>query len=63
MAANPTQVQQYLGGIKYPCSKADLVSHAREEHASKDVIGILQRLPYDEFNSPADVSLAIGQVG
>lgn len=61
MAVNPTQVQKYLGGLDYPCTKADLVDHARQEGADQNVINTLQGLPYDEFNSPNDVSQAIGQ--
>lgn len=59
MAVNPTQVQKFLGGVDYPCSKTDLVDHARQAGANQDVISTLQSLPYDEFNSPNDVSEAI----
>lgn len=61
MATSPTQVEKYLGGVDYPCSKTDLVNHARDAGADQNVISTLQNLPYDEFNSPSDVSEAVGQ--
>lgn len=59
MALGPVQIQQYLGGVDYPCSKDDLVEHAREAGADEDVIDIIEGLPMDRFNSPNDVSEAI----
>lgn len=61
MAINPVQVQKYLGGLDYPCTKSDLIDHAREAGADQNVISTLQNLPFDEFNSSNDVSQAIGQ--
>lgn len=59
MALSPAQIQQYLGGVDYPCSKEDLIDHAREEGAEDDVIDMIEGLPMDRFNSPDDVSEAI----
>lgn len=59
MALSPAQIQQYLGGVDYPCSKEDLIDHAREEGAEDDVIDMIEGLPMDRFNSPNDVSEAI----
>ncbi len=60
MAVNPIQVQKFLGGIDYPIAKQDLVEHARSKGADDDVMSTLEELPFDEFNSPKDVSEAIG---
>lgn len=62
MALSPAQIQQYLGGVDYPCSKDDLVEHAREEGADENVIDIIEGLPMDRFNSPNDVSEAMGEM-
>lgn len=59
---NPAQIQKFFGGIDYPCSKDDLVSHARIEGADKDVLQLIKRLPMDSFNSPNDVSEAFGKM-
>lgn len=61
-AANPMQIQEYLKGVDYPCSKEDLIETAKSEGADENVIQTLQRIPMEEFNSPKEVSEAIGQL-
>ncbi|MBE9179239.1 DUF2795 domain-containing protein [Oculatella sp. LEGE 06141] len=60
--ANPIQIQKFLKGISYPASKEDVVSHAKEQGADKEVLNTLQQMPDDEFETSADVSKAIGAV-
>jgi len=62
MAVNPIQVQKFLGGIDYPIGKQDLLEHARSKGADDVVMSTLEQLPFDEFNSPNDVSEAIGKL-
>jgi hypothetical protein len=57
----PIAVQKYLKGVNYPATKRDLVQHAKQNKAEKDVISILEGLKEDKFNSPTDVSRAIGE--
>ncbi len=59
---NPIQVQKFLGGIDYPVAKQDIVNTARNQGATDDVVSTLERLPAEEFASPADVSQAIGEL-
>ncbi len=60
MAVNPIQAQKYLKGMDYPASKDDIVKKARQEGADDELQDTLQRLPEDTFETPADVSKAIG---
>lgn len=62
MAVNPIQVQKFLGGVDYPIGKKDLIEHAKSKGADDDVTATLEQLPFDEFNSPNDVSEAIGKL-
>ncbi len=62
MAVNPIQVQKFLGGIDYPIGKQDLLEHARSRGADDDVMSTLEKLSFEEFNSPNDVSEAIGKL-
>ena len=62
MPVNPIQVQKFLSGIDYPIGKQELVEHAKSEGADDDVTSTLADLPMDEFNSPNDVSEAIGKL-
>ncbi len=59
---NPIQVQKFLGGVDYPCSKQELINKAKEKGADNNVISTLQRMKGDRFNSPNDVAEAIGEI-
>lgn len=60
--ANLADVQQYLDDVNYPINKDQLVEHASSRGATEDVIQTLDGLPVDQFNSPGDVSLAMGSM-
>lgn len=53
---NPVQMQKFLGGVDYPCSRDDLVQYARSNGAPDDVLQQLQELPEQTYNGPDDVS-------
>jgi len=60
---NPIQVQKYLKGIDYPASKNDLIKCAEEHGADDNVRSTLEQLPdKEQFETPADVSKAIGEI-
>jgi hypothetical protein len=61
MTVNPVQLQKYLGGVDYPASKEDLMRRAQEQGADNEVMHTLRSLPMQRFNSPNDVSEAIGK--
>jgi hypothetical protein len=62
MTVNPIQVQKFLGGVSYPASKETLIERAESQGADDEVRDTLERLPDQEFNSPNDVSEAIGKL-
>ncbi|MBX5496296.1 MAG: DUF2795 domain-containing protein, partial [Bryobacteraceae bacterium] len=49
-------------GLDYPVAKKDLVKHAREHGADENLVSTLDRLPDQKFETPADVSKAIGHI-
>lgn len=59
---NPVQVQKFLGGVDYPATRDDLVNYAKQKGADSNVLQTIQSLPYDNFDTPADVSEAIGEM-
>ncbi len=63
MAVNPIQAQKYLKGVDYPASKDDIVKKAKQEGADDELQDTLQRLPEETYETPADVSKAIGGLG
>jgi hypothetical protein len=60
--ANPVEVQAFLEGVGYPTETRRLVSEARNQGASDEVRTTLGRLPDREFDSPTEVSEAIGKL-
>ncbi|MBI2954370.1 MAG: DUF2795 domain-containing protein [Chloroflexi bacterium] len=59
---SPENLTQFLGGIKFPCSKQDLISHARRNNAPRNVLDTLERIPDRTYNSMADVMSGVGKV-
>ena len=60
--ANPFEVQKFLEAVGYPASKRELVTEAKERGAHTSVRSTLERLPNQNFDTPAAVSEAIGQL-
>lgn len=59
---NPIELQKYLKGISYPAKKQDLLKYAQENGADENVQRLLEQLKEEEFNSPTDVSKAVGEL-
>jgi hypothetical protein len=62
MTVNPVQLQKFLKGVDYPADKNTLLQRARDSGADDNAMRTLEQLPRDQFNSPNDVSEAIGQL-
>jgi sporulation protein YlmC with PRC-barrel domain len=60
--ANPIEVQKFLEGVGYPTRKAELVREAERQGADEGVRSTLERIRDEKFDSPADVSEAIGRL-
>lgn len=59
---NPIQLQKHLKGVKYPAKKQDLINHAKQQGADEDALSTLEQLPDEEYETPAAVSKAVGEV-
>lgn len=57
---NPVQVQKFLKGVDYPADKNELIQAAKDEGADENVISMLESLPEEQYQTPADLSQAIG---
>lgn len=60
--ASSAQVQEYLGGMDYPATKEDLVSHARSQGAPQHIVDAIEKLPRESFDTARDVSQAFGEM-
>lgn len=59
---NPIQVQKFLSGVDYPCNKQEIIGHAKSQGADDNVLQTLEQLPDESYETPADVSQAIGKI-
>jgi hypothetical protein len=60
--ANPVEVEKSLKGIDFPAKREDLVKHAQQRGANREVIETIENLPEEEFRNAADVAKAIGEL-
>jgi Protein of unknown function (DUF2795) len=56
---NPIDVQKTLSGAKYPCSKQDLIEHAKNNGADDEIVSSLNKLPDGEISGPDQVQKAV----
>lgn len=59
---NPIQLQKHLKGVDYPASRQDLIEHANKQGADDNVRSVLEQLPDEEYETPAEVSKAVGDI-
>ncbi len=62
VAINPKTVQQFLGEVDYPITKNELIDQAREHGADEEIVDILDLIPQSRFESPIEVSKALGNI-
>jgi hypothetical protein len=58
----PVQVQKFLGGLDYPCTREQILQKARSEGADQNVMRALEQLPERRFESPVSISKEIGNL-
>jgi len=56
------EISKYLSGINFPCSKEELINHARRNNAPENVLQTLRRIPDRTYNSMSDVMSGVGRV-
>jgi Protein of unknown function (DUF2795) len=63
MNIDPGMVNQVLSALPYPVSKDQLVQLARQHGVNDQIVGILDRLPGQTFNSPQEIQSALTNPG
>jgi hypothetical protein len=65
---SPANIMKYLGGIKFPADKEELIEHARgkaKNEAAPDteeVVDFLERLPEKKYESAPEILKAVGEI-
>lgn len=52
---SPVDVAEALVGAQFPCTKEQLLEHARTVGASEDTLATLRALPEGSYQGPSDV--------
>jgi hypothetical protein len=63
MTVGGAELLEYLGGLDYPVSREDLVRWAQENGAGTELLRMLHSLPAEQFDSPTELSTALGTLG
>ncbi|MFC0031413.1 DUF2795 domain-containing protein [Micromonospora chaiyaphumensis] len=59
MTVTGVQLQEFLAGLDYPVSRADLIRWGQENGASTEMLQMLKALPAEEFDTPAELGEAL----
>ena len=57
----PFRVQKFLGGLRYPAQKRDVIERARQRGADPQIMRLLVRLPERPYESPVSLSAEVGR--
>jgi hypothetical protein len=60
--ASPAAIERYLKGINFPANKGNLIKHAKDSEAPKDVLHVLNQFEEKEYHSVIDVSEEVGRI-
>lgn len=58
---SPFRVQKFLGGLRYPARKREVIERARARGADVGVLRLLVRLPERPYESPVALSREVGR--
>lgn len=60
----PANIMKHMKGIKFPASKQDILDTAKGGPGpdTDKVIGVLEKIPDQEYNSPAEILKAVGKL-
>ena len=59
---NPIQVEKYLRGVDYPTNREGLIRNALQMGADEEIVGVLERIPDQQYRSPVEVNTALGGI-
>lgn len=60
--ADMDMINDYIDDLPYPATKEEVLDFARSQGADMDVMDTLDQLDDQEYETPADVEAALGEV-
>jgi trehalose-6-phosphatase len=56
---SPIDIQKALSGMDYPATKDQIVQHAEQNGADKEILDALRKIDDREYEGPSGVSSAV----
>jgi hypothetical protein len=63
MNIDPKMLDQALGMLPYPVGKQQLIQLAEQFNLNPTIVGLINNLPDQQFNSPEEIKSLIGGLG
>jgi hypothetical protein len=57
--ASPIDIQKALSGLDYPATKDQILQHAEQNGADKEILDALRQIDDREYEGPSGVSSAV----
>lgn len=57
----PFRIQKFLGGLRYPARKHQVLERARSRGADAQLMDVLASLPERDYESPISLSCEVGR--
>lgn len=54
-------MQKFLGGLRYPAGKLEVLERARSRGADAQLMSVLMLLPERDYESPVSLSCEVGR--
>lgn len=58
--SNSARVETLINDIHFPCTRDDILTHARNNGASSEIMKILEQFPEKQYASTADIARSMG---
>jgi hypothetical protein len=58
---NAVQLEKFIMGVDFPCSKETLIHCAKENHAPEEMLRIMQGFSRQDYASPMEVTEQFSQ--
>lgn len=58
---SPFRIQKFLGGLRYPAAKHQVLERARIRGADEQLLRLLVLLPDRDYDSPISLSCEVGR--
>jgi hypothetical protein len=58
---SPFRIQKFLGGLRYPARKHQVMERARSRGADAQLMDLLALLPERDYDSPISLSCEVGR--